>query len=303
MSDRRLTYTFGPLERRGILGPIRAGQAALVATGGLMAIVALDATPSAAGALVAAILVATGAHRGIRATRGAQRRGVDPGRGRVRPATDRRPGARHVGGGRRRHLARRGGLGSTRWRAGRGATTVGAGRTDRCRRVPRPRDRRPVRAFRPPPDGGARVPGDGVLAAGRRCSGAPAGAVGPGTQRRRRNRDPPDAVAGADRAGPGRRARSLGARRTRSRGAAPRDADDRVLSGAHLLQRPGEPGARDPAGDPGRRPAVARPGQDGAAPGAAGADRAGRPGAPGGRGHGPGRAQPGTARPDAAHGI
>jgi Putative type VII ESX secretion system translocon, EccE len=59
MSDRRLTYTFGPLERRGILGPVRAGQAGLTAGGGVAAIVALDAAPSATGALVAAILVAT----------------------------------------------------------------------------------------------------------------------------------------------------------------------------------------------------------------------------------------------------
>ena len=59
MSDRRLTYTFGPLERRGILGPVRAGQAGLIAGGGLAAIIALDATPSATGALLAVILLAT----------------------------------------------------------------------------------------------------------------------------------------------------------------------------------------------------------------------------------------------------
>ncbi|HEY5429270.1 MAG TPA: SCO6880 family protein [Solirubrobacteraceae bacterium] len=60
MTDRRLTYTFGPLERRGILGPIRAGQAGFIAGGGVLAIGALDAAPSAAGALVAvAVLAAT----------------------------------------------------------------------------------------------------------------------------------------------------------------------------------------------------------------------------------------------------
>ena len=58
MSERRLTYTFGPLERRGILGPIRGAQAAVVATGAVAAIVVLDSSPSAAGALVAAIVVA-----------------------------------------------------------------------------------------------------------------------------------------------------------------------------------------------------------------------------------------------------
>jgi hypothetical protein len=47
--DRRITYTFGPLERRGILGPLRAGQAAVLALGALVAIVALDSSPSPVG--------------------------------------------------------------------------------------------------------------------------------------------------------------------------------------------------------------------------------------------------------------
>jgi hypothetical protein len=58
MSERHLTYSFGPLERRGLLGPVRAGQAAVIATGGVAAIAALDASPSAGGALVAAALLA-----------------------------------------------------------------------------------------------------------------------------------------------------------------------------------------------------------------------------------------------------
>ncbi len=58
MSERRLTYTFGPLERRGLLGPVRAGQAAVIATGGVGAIAALDASSSALGVLLAAALVA-----------------------------------------------------------------------------------------------------------------------------------------------------------------------------------------------------------------------------------------------------
>ncbi|MGO9823290.1 MAG: SCO6880 family protein [Solirubrobacteraceae bacterium] len=53
MTEGRLTYTFGPLERRGILGPVRAGQAAVLAAGALLAIVALDSSPSAAGAVLA----------------------------------------------------------------------------------------------------------------------------------------------------------------------------------------------------------------------------------------------------------
>ncbi|HEX4012091.1 MAG TPA: SCO6880 family protein [Solirubrobacteraceae bacterium] len=57
MTESRVTYAFGPLERRGILGPVRAGQAGLIAGGGLVAIVALDTSPSAAGALLGAAAV------------------------------------------------------------------------------------------------------------------------------------------------------------------------------------------------------------------------------------------------------
>lgn len=60
MSERHLTYSFGPLERRGILGPVRAGQAALVASAGVAAIVALGAAPSAAGATAALLILAAG---------------------------------------------------------------------------------------------------------------------------------------------------------------------------------------------------------------------------------------------------
>ena len=40
--SERLSYRFGPLERRGILGPVRAGQAATIAVGALLAIAILD---------------------------------------------------------------------------------------------------------------------------------------------------------------------------------------------------------------------------------------------------------------------
>jgi hypothetical protein len=56
----RLTYRFGPLERRGILGPIRAGQATLLAVGALLAIAALDQLPTASGALLAIVLFGSG---------------------------------------------------------------------------------------------------------------------------------------------------------------------------------------------------------------------------------------------------
>ena len=58
MSDHRVTYSFGPLERRGLLGPVRTGQAAIIAVSGMAGIAALDASPSATGALVALGLVA-----------------------------------------------------------------------------------------------------------------------------------------------------------------------------------------------------------------------------------------------------
>ena len=60
MPDRPLTYAFGPLESRGILGPIRAGQAAIIATAGLAVITLVDLSPSVSAALVAAVVLAAG---------------------------------------------------------------------------------------------------------------------------------------------------------------------------------------------------------------------------------------------------
>ncbi|HWC85825.1 MAG TPA: SCO6880 family protein [Solirubrobacteraceae bacterium] len=53
----RLSYRFGPLERRGLLGPVRAGQAAIVGAGALLAVLALDRAPSAGGAMVALLVI------------------------------------------------------------------------------------------------------------------------------------------------------------------------------------------------------------------------------------------------------
>ena len=58
MSSQRLSYRFGPVERRGLLGPIRAEQAAVLAAGALVAIAVLDQAPTAAGALAAMLLFA-----------------------------------------------------------------------------------------------------------------------------------------------------------------------------------------------------------------------------------------------------
>jgi hypothetical protein len=57
VTPARLTYKFGPLERRGILGPVRAGQAAIVGAAALIGVVLLDQAPNAAGALIATIVL------------------------------------------------------------------------------------------------------------------------------------------------------------------------------------------------------------------------------------------------------
>lgn len=55
MSAERLTYRFGPLERRGLLGPFRAGQIIVLALGTLLAIAILDRSPTTGGAVGATL--------------------------------------------------------------------------------------------------------------------------------------------------------------------------------------------------------------------------------------------------------
>jgi hypothetical protein len=62
VTDARQTYSFGPLERRGIFGGVRGGQVAVLATGALAAILVLDRAPSAGGAFIA--MLACGAAAG-----------------------------------------------------------------------------------------------------------------------------------------------------------------------------------------------------------------------------------------------
>jgi hypothetical protein len=52
VTGERLTYRFGPVERRGLLGQLRAGQAAVVAAGAAIAIAVLDREPTPAGAFL-----------------------------------------------------------------------------------------------------------------------------------------------------------------------------------------------------------------------------------------------------------
>jgi hypothetical protein len=61
VSSGRLHYTFGPLERRGILGPIRLGQAVGLSLATLIAVLAIDLSPTAPGVLVSIAAVTAGA--------------------------------------------------------------------------------------------------------------------------------------------------------------------------------------------------------------------------------------------------
>ncbi len=56
MTPSRLSYRFGPLERRGLIGPVRVGQAAAIGLGALAAMALLDQMPSAAGAALAIVV-------------------------------------------------------------------------------------------------------------------------------------------------------------------------------------------------------------------------------------------------------
>jgi hypothetical protein len=58
MSPRPTTYRFGPIERRGILGPVTVGQALTAAGGGLASVATLDLAPSATGLLLAVGILA-----------------------------------------------------------------------------------------------------------------------------------------------------------------------------------------------------------------------------------------------------
>jgi Putative type VII ESX secretion system translocon, EccE len=61
VSDERLSYRFGPLERRGLFGALGAGQAGVLGLAAVVAIVILDAAPTAGGALAAILLFGCGA--------------------------------------------------------------------------------------------------------------------------------------------------------------------------------------------------------------------------------------------------
>ncbi|MGO9974259.1 MAG: SCO6880 family protein [Solirubrobacteraceae bacterium] len=60
MNGERITYRFGPLERRGLLGGMSAGRIIVLAFGVVIAVAALDRSPSAAGALEATLAICVG---------------------------------------------------------------------------------------------------------------------------------------------------------------------------------------------------------------------------------------------------
>ena len=255
MSETRQTYSFGPLERRGIFGPIRGGQVAILAAGALTAILALDHAPSAGGALVALLACALAAAAAFAPFGGRTVQEWAP----VAMWFAVAPGAATasvslLGAARGHHRPRQ-----------RGSLTAAGDdprcaerRADRLPRASRARDRRVVRALGPPADRRAGLPGGGVLAARPRRAGTAPGPLGPGALERRRDADPPTAMDRAHGAGPGRRAGALGACRARSGDPAAGHGDDRVLPGADLRQHARHPGARGAARRPGRRAAGAR---------------------------------------------
>ena len=58
MSRAPQSYSFGPLERRGVLGGVRASQATVLAAGMLAAVLVLDRAPSISGAILVIVVVA-----------------------------------------------------------------------------------------------------------------------------------------------------------------------------------------------------------------------------------------------------
>ena len=59
MTPERLTYRFGPLERRGIFGGARGGQVAVLAGGLAVCVAVLDSAPTVGGAITALVVALT----------------------------------------------------------------------------------------------------------------------------------------------------------------------------------------------------------------------------------------------------
>ena len=305
MTGERLSYRFGPLERRGLLGQLRGGQAAAVATGAAAAILVLDRAPSAGGAFLGTLFAgrlgadrvraARPPHRSRNGRRSCSRFAL---RLLARPAQVplARAGRRDAGNGAPRAVAAAAPPSSTR------CSARDQRRPDPRRALPRSAGRRPERASGAPAD--------------RRCSRAGCVAfslLDAEAQERRLarwgagpRRAPPAPsvrrIQWIERTAPAQGdefARWLHAERDP---AVPLQghADDRVLSRAHRVDGPGHPGARDPSSRAGRR--AWRFGRLRHL-GPARADRARRTGTRGGGGQGPRSAGRRPALAGAAHGV
>ena len=238
MSDR-LTYSFGPLERRGIAGGVAAGQLAVLGAGALLAILVLDHAPSAGGAMLATIICAVAAATAFAPLGGrtvhewlpiAARfivakmlgdgrfvtteptAGTVAGTGTGAAAATTPPPDRTAAAARRRSHERtrrpstdRASPPANAWRRrpGPAHAAAAARRQAARRRLSRSADRGPDRAFGPARHGRSGVPGRLVLAAGSRGAGTPAGPLGAGAVRRGRRPDPAAAVDRTNRPGTG----------------------------------------------------------------------------------------------------
>ena len=238
-------YRFGPLERRGVLMGLRAGQLGVVGTAIVVAVVALSSAPSASGLGLAALVGASRGRGRVRAPGGTHARAVDP-------AGD--PLARARGASPEKGDDDAAGSGSARDSQSRGATGMASGtQGHRAARGPEPggRHRRAQGPLLGHLHRGAVGAGQDLLAARQPRQGAPPRELGRDPRERgaRGRVGPSSPVARAHGPGSGHRARRppRGARRDRR-------PFCRVLSRAARGRRSRDPAPRGP----GRAAASAR---------------------------------------------
>ena len=171
MTGERLSYRFGPLERRGLLGPLRFGQVVTIGSALAIGVELLDRIGGGAGVMAAIALLAGAVGTGNGSGGRTHDRGVGARRLRLRRSRGPRasalslpaPGGRHTVG----------------WpHADARAAGHSARRRARHRRAQRSRARRAVGASRPAADAGARLPGALLRAARSGGPGAPARSLG-----------------------------------------------------------------------------------------------------------------------------
>ena len=196
MNGERLSYRFGPLERRGLLGPLRFGQVATIGGALALGVELLDRIGGGGGVMAAIVLLlgAVGLATAPIAGRTLEEWAPVGCAFAVRSLRGRRAlplAAPHEGD------------------SAAAAPTLElpgqpARRRARHRRAQRSRAGRTVGAARPAADTGARLPGTLLRAARPRGAGAPAGRVGNRTGDGRERPDQAAAMDRADHSGPGR---------------------------------------------------------------------------------------------------